>query len=267
MRVLTSIAFFGFVAVVSLARTQSANVYRVHKLILKSDDLPLVERHAIIHAFQGNTYNIDELAERIRSKIRDRGYPIVEVSVDEIRHLNPASHTCIADVSYVVHAGSRYRLREITFHIRSGETAFSTDQLRAQFPLRNRSMFNAHKIGDGLNNLRELYASAGYANLGAIPRADYDDIRHTFTLDIDIDQGVPVSFGRLLMEGVEPRTGVALQLRNSWKEIEGRHYNPRILEDWLKQNEVSWPSGAAAQAHISVVSETNSIMNILLHFQ
>jgi len=62
MRAQFSLALFGCFTFASIAQTQSANVYRIHKLILTSPDLPTGERQAIIHAFQGSTYNLDELA-------------------------------------------------------------------------------------------------------------------------------------------------------------------------------------------------------------
>jgi hypothetical protein len=158
-------------------------------------------------------------------------------------------------------------LGEITFHVYPGESVFSSTQLRAQFPIQNGALFSASKIADGLNNLRGLYGSAGYANFGAIPKPSYDDARHTFTFDIDIDTGVPVSFGKLLLEGVEPQAGVGQQLLTSWKEIEGKRYNPQLLKDWLKRSEASWPPEAATQAHISAVGDSYSVFNVLLHFQ
>jgi hypothetical protein len=280
MRVLSSLVLFGFITVASAAQSQSSSTppefgwtavkmsgfYRIHKLILTSTDLPTIERHAIIHAFQNGIYNPDELAERIRFKVRDQGYPLAEVVVAQIT-LHSAPHACTADVRYSVHSGSRYRLGEIKFHVDPGEPAFSSTQLRAQFPIQNGAMFSSQKIADGLNNLRDLYGSAGYANFGAIPKATYDDAHHIFTLNIDVDQGIPVSFGKLLMEGVEPRAGVAQQLLTSWKEIEGKRYNLRLLNGWLKRSEASWPPEAAAQAHISAVGDTYHVFNVLLHFQ
>jgi len=267
MRVLFSLALFGFITVVSVAQTQSASVYQIHKLILTSTDLPAIERHAIVHAFQGGTYNLDELAVRLRSKVRDDGYPLVEVGDAQVMLLHSTPHARPADVRYSVHAGSQYQFGEITFHVRPGESVFSETQLRAQFPIQSGAIFSAHKIGDGLNNLRDLYGSAGYANFVAIPNLTYDTARHTVTLDIDVDQGLPVSFGKLLMEGVEPRAGIAQQLLTSWKEIEGKRYNPQILKDWLKRNEASWPPEAAAQAYISPFCDSDSAFNVLLHFQ
>lgn len=265
MRVLFSLALFGCFTFASIAQTQSANVYRIHKLILTSPDLPTVERQAIIHAFQGGTYKLDELAERIRERARDSGYANVEVDVAEITHLHSTSSTCSADVSYSVHAGSQYRLGEITFHVRPGEPVFSSTRLRAQFPIQSGGIFSAQKIADGLNNLRDLYFSTGYPLFSAIPKDIYDNARQTITLDIDIDQGFLVSFGKLTLEGVEPRAGVSGKLLTSWKEIEGKPYNPQLLKDWLKRSEASWPPEAAAHVYISGADDPRTIV-VLLHF-
>ena len=48
-------------------------------------------------------------------------------------------------------------------------------------------------IGKGLDRLKKLYASQGYARLGVIPRLRMDDARHTVTLMLTIMEGKPNS--------------------------------------------------------------------------
>lgn len=220
-----------------------------------------------MRAFRGGTYNLDELAERIRFKFRDAGYELAKVDEPQITDVHPAQSACEADVTIRVHAGAQYRLAGITFSVHPDQPVFTAAQLRSQFPLDDGTIFSAGKIGNGLDKLKDLYGASGYANFGAIPKPVYDNARHTISLAIDIDQGRPVTFGRLLMEGVEPRAGVAKELIASWTELEGRLYNPKLLKEWLKKNSAAWPPETVSQAHIEYLGQEPSAFNVLLHFQ
>ena len=185
------IALLPLLAVAAIAQDRPAplaGVYRVHKLTLVSSDLPRTERDRIVRAFQGGTYNVDELSERVRSKLRDKGYELVEVDAPQITRVRPAQSACDADVRFAVRTGNQYRLGGITF---TGDSVFSTDQLRAQFHVEDGAIFNATDIGKGLENLKELYGTEGYANFGAIPKLQYDMAHHIISLTVDIDRGFP----------------------------------------------------------------------------
>jgi hypothetical protein len=266
MRLLASIALLPLLASAATAQDQSATpaVYRIHRLTLVSKDLSREQRHGVIRTFQGGTYRLDELAERIRFKFRDTGYELVEVGEAQITRLR----ACDADVSYAVARGSQYRLNQITF-TSTAKLVFTNSQLRSQFHLEDGAVFNATEIGRSLNDLKDLYVSAGYANFGAIPKPIYDNSRNTISLEIDIDEGVPVTFGKLLLEGTEPRAGVALQLLASWKEeLQGKRYNPQQLKDWLKKNSPVWPTSDEDRPVVhSVAGRDPGILNVLLQFE
>ena len=270
MRIRILIALFTLLPVTAVAQSQSAppsGIYRVHKLSLKSTDLSRPMRQNIAHAFQGGTYNVDELAERVRLKLRESGYEFAKVNSTKITRPSHAQYTCDADFTFEIHARDQYRLSGITFTADPGGTVFPFAQLRTQIPLEDGAIFNTLVIGKGIENLKNLYADDGYANFAAIPKLQYDNRRHVVSLTIDMDQGRLVSFGKLLLEGVEPRAGVARQLQASWIELEGRCYNPQLLKDWLKENSASWPSDTAAQAHIQYLDGSPSAFNVMLHFQ
>jgi outer membrane translocation and assembly module TamA len=268
MRILPSVALLPLLAVTAVAQdlhSTRPRVYRIHKLTLVSSDLPGTERDRIVRAFQGGTYNVDGLSERVRFKLRDKGYALVEVGAPQITRVRTRQSACDADVRFAVRTGDQYRFDEITF---TGNSVFSSDQLQAQFVLQHGAIFNATAIGKGLENLKELYGTEGYANFGAIPKLQFDMARHMISLTIDIDEGRPADFGKLLMEGIEPRAGAAEDLLASWKELEGKRYNPHLVKGWLKRNSASWPGAAAEQAYITPFdSGSPSVFNVLLHFQ
>jgi len=214
-----------------------------------------------VQAFQGGTYNLDELAERVRFKLRDSGYALAEVKPAQVSRPRHAQHACDADVTFAIHTGNRYRLDGITFTVDPGQPVFTAAQLRSQFHIEDGAVFNATEIGKGLENLKDLYGSDGYPNFGAIPKPIYDNSRHAIRLAVDIDQGFPVTFGKLFMEGIEPRAGAAQQLLASWKELEGKRFNSRLLREWLKNN------SAEQVNNQNVASVDPRVLNVLVHFR
>lgn len=210
---------------------------------------------------------MDELAERIRFRLRDTGFALSEVGGPQITRVRPAQSACNADVRFAVPTGAQYRLGGITFTAGSGDSIFPSTQLRAQFPLEDGAIFNATAIGKGLEKLKDLYGSAGYANFGAIPKLQYDKTHHIFSLTIDMDQGRVVNFGKLLFEGIEPRAGVAQAMLASWKDLQGKRYNSQLLREWLTNNCAGWPSDTAKQVFTSYVASADpGTLNVLIHF-
>ncbi len=226
------IALLPLLAVAAVAQDRPATlagVYRVHKLTLVSSDLPRTERGRIVRAFQGGSYNVDELSERVRFKLRDKGYELVEVGAPQITRVRPAQSACEADVRFAVRTGNQYRLGGITF---TGDSVFPSDQLRSQFHVDDGEIFNATEISNGLENLKEFYGAAGYANFGAIPNTHLRQLPPHHQPHVDIDRGFLVTFGKLFMEGIEPRAGAAQELLASWRELEGKRYIPHLIKEW-----------------------------------
>lgn len=136
-----------------------------------------------------------------------------------------------------VEQGAQYRLSDI--HIQKA-AVFPPTRLRSLFSLRRGEFFNMSKFGEGLENLRKLYATRGYVNCVATPVVSIDESRRTIDLVLDVDEGRPFDFGKLNLEGVEPYPGASKTLLNSWKPLEGKRYNPVELEHWLQAHHSEW---------------------------
>ena len=235
----------------------------VHKLSIISADLPASERKQIIHAFAGSTYSSDELQERIRQQLRDTGYFDPSVELRKLEFVSTKEPVYKADLKFTVRAGEKYHVGEIIFE---GAKTFPPEHLRSLFPASG-TLFNATAIGKSLENLKELYGTAGYINFGAIPKPMLDSGRHVVDLTIAVDQGAAFTFGTLLFEGVEPRAGIANDLLASWN-LNGKRYNPQSLNNWLKGNTSSWPPEWRHQIRSdSVQDPERRVANVLLHFQ
>ncbi|MDP4201035.1 MAG: hypothetical protein Q8902_15885 [Bacteroidota bacterium] len=131
------IALLSIVAIVAAAQDQPATlsgIRRIHTLTLVSNDLRGTDRDRIVRAFQGGTYSVDELAERVRDKLRERGYALVEVDTPQITCVRSAQSKCDADVRLMVRAGDQYRLGEIAFTLSPATRFFLPINSAHNFP-------------------------------------------------------------------------------------------------------------------------------------
>lgn len=238
---------------------------QVRSLTIFSASLPQADRQRIAHALQGGTYVPEELAERVRQYLRDAGYYDARVEDPQLSAIKNSQACRSADFTAEVNPGPLYALGQITFE---NTKVFTPNQLRSQFPSKTGEHFNATEIGKGLENLRNLYGSKGYANFVAIPKPQIDEARHIIGFVIDVDEGRPVSFGGLRLEGIEPVAGAGKSLLASWKDMQGKQYNPEALKTWLASETSDWPHEAAAQIHIEYIAgSTPDVAIVLLHFQ
>ncbi len=135
----------------------------------------------------------------------------------EISAVQQAPSGPSADVRIQVEPGALYTFGDITFE---DAKAFAPDELRRQFPSRLGELYSETKISKGLNNLRDLYVQKGYANFGVIPRPRIDESRHIVSFMIDCDEGRPVSFDNLRLDGKV--AGAGQSPLASWKRNAGQ---------------------------------------------
>jgi outer membrane translocation and assembly module TamA len=253
------------------AHGQDANrpeTIQVHSLTIISSSLSEPERQRIVHGLQGIETDArgEELSERVRQYLRDDGYFSARAEDMLVSGLTETASRRSADFSVRVEPGARYALGDITFQ---DAKAFSSDQLRRQFPLRGGELLYAAKMSQGLENLRNLYTAKGYANFGAIEKPMIDKTRHVVDIIIVMVEGRPVSFGSLRLEGMEPFAGAGRSLLASWKDVQGKLYNPEVLRQWVAANTSRWPREAASAVNADFVagSSPDVAVDILLHFQ
>lgn len=161
---------------------------QVRSLTIDSDDLPESDRIEIAQAYQGSTYPLEELKERIRQNVLDRGYAKARVEFLQPESAPAGQPPQPMDISLQVSAGAQYTVSRFSIE---GAQAFSQDEIIRQFPLHPGDLLNATAIRKGFDSLRKLYASKGYVYLGVISRLQMDDVRHTVTLILDIKEGKP----------------------------------------------------------------------------
>jgi beta-lactamase regulating signal transducer with metallopeptidase domain len=161
---------------------------QVRSLTIDSNDLPESERVEIVQEFQGSTYPLEELVERIRRNVQDRGH--VKASVELLQPASSAAAQPLQpmNVSVRISAGAVYTVSGFSIE---GAHVFTQDEIIRQFPLHPGDLFSATAMGKGFDRIRELYESKGYINFALVPQMRMDDARHTLIMIIDIDEGKP----------------------------------------------------------------------------
>ena len=239
----------------------------VRTLTIVSADLPEAERQQIVQKYQGHTYPLEELKERIRQNLRDLGYANARAEIPQLASGPMPSAGQPVNVTVQISAGAIYTLSEIIFT--GNKQITNIEVLRAQFPLNDGDRFNATAIGKGLDSLKKAYQALGYINFGAVPKLQYNEAQHTVGLTIDIDEGSQYLFGWLLLDGVEPSPGMAQALQTAWKPLEnGYVYSPRILAQWLGKNATFIPyAETVPEKYVSLLIDDDSHrVNVQLEF-
>jgi outer membrane protein assembly factor BamA len=143
--------------------------------------------------------------------------------------------------------GPRYRLAEIKF---TGNHAFSADELRSKFPLKNGDLFSREKVANGLDSLHQVYASNGFIDFASIP-----NIEHSSDARVDLSVGV--------MEGTQYHVGkleiftgkdVAEKLRAEWELPEGAVFDITYVDKYIDRNRSLLPSGFQ-RSHVQIVRD------------
>jgi outer membrane protein assembly factor BamA len=270
MRTAVGCLFCSWLGLAALAQAPAGPLdvqVQVRTLSIVSNDVPQLLQKNIVLAFQGKTYSLEELEERIRQNLRDMGYANAGVELPQLASMPIPSPGQAVDVTVQISAGAIYRLGAITFT--GNRQITNIEALRAQFPLKDGDVFNATAIGKGLDALKNAYQALGYANFGAIPKLQYDEAQHTVTLTIDIQEGKQYLFGRLLLDGVEPHPGMIEALETAWKPLEnGGVYSPRLLSLWLGKNAAFIPDAQTMpERYVSLlIDDDGGRVNVQLEF-
>jgi len=241
--------------------SEAAAKIRVHRLSIEANSLPNDDRERITHSLEHCTCLQEELWPRILMAFRDLGYFKALVDEPKVSIVGQTEGTKDVDVSVKVDEGAQYRLGEIRIE---KAVLFPADRLRNLFSLQTGDLFNATHIGEGLEQMRKLYATEGYVDFVATPTPRIDESRRTVDLVIQVDEGKPYDFGRLFLDGTEPHAGAAKELMESWKTLQGKRYNPLLLNRWLTAN-TSRPGPVDADRMVDPMIDPEShVVNIKL---
>ncbi len=177
-----------------------------------------------------------EVGGLIRDEFQQRGYFQVKVTSVRVEAVDPLAIPKPVDVKADVVEGQIFRLSDVVF---SGNRAFPTQRLRAQFPVRVGDAFNTSRIRSGLDALRHLYSSEGYLDFETVPETELHSDQ-TVTLKLTVTEGKQYRMGKLKI-AAQPEQAEALEAR--WSLREGVTYDAGYLQKFVEDSKDLLPSG------------------------
>jgi outer membrane protein insertion porin family len=179
--------------------------------------MTLPGQELVAKALTEHDYNVagglDELLERTRDAWQSQGYFKTEVELSGVETLEENSGRRTVAITVKVDAGKQYRLEEIEFNdgassspgqARATSEQFSTELLRAFFPIKPGEIFDTHKLQAGTEELRKAYGKKGFINFAAVPTFNIDETNDRITLVVDLDEGMQFRVGKVQVLGGDP---------------------------------------------------------------
>lgn len=192
------------------------------------------------------------ISQRVRYALQERGYLRAEVGDPETTLVSESPTEKIVDVSVRVTPGSIYKLDMLGFGGNKAFDVFSVEQLRSHFPISPGEVFNTEKVRLGLDNLRQLYADAGYINFVPTPRTHVVEASKGIFLQINLNVGSRFYFGDLKLGATSNRPDASSILNYDWSSLKGKPYSGTQMEDFMKQHSELLPAGFRPERNLEV---------------
>ena len=153
-------------------------------------------RDRMLKAWKGLEYDdgkelADAVLGGIRGDFQERGYFKVVVHDPVLQPLGLTGGKQRMLIVASIAEGDQFRLRSLAIQIVAPDSALSIPQatLRGQFHLRSGDLFNMTEIRAGLERLKQLYVTRGYADFSAEPATEIDTESHSIDLILRITEG------------------------------------------------------------------------------
>jgi len=172
----------------------------------------------------------------ITYEFQQHGYFDAEVTNLKVVALDPLAKKKPVRVEAEFDEGPLYHLAEFKF---TGNTAFSTEELRQMMPLHTGDVFDAEKVRLGMVAMREQYDKKGFLESAPVPDTQ-KAANGQVTVIFAIEEGIQYRMGELKVEG---KSEAAEKLKTKWELKPGQPYDLDYLEKFLTQNRESLPEG------------------------
>jgi hypothetical protein len=149
-------------------------------------------------------------------------------------------------VTVCVNEGQPKRLKAIEFRYVGdslGRPVFHFDDLRKLIPLNDGELYNRDKFYAGLDAAARAYYERGFIGLTSNVEMQFDDRNQTVAIFVELNEGQPYRWGNIQVIGLDPK--IETLLRSKLKA--GSPVNPRLIEDFYRDNKFLLPVGASPQ--------------------
>jgi outer membrane protein insertion porin family len=213
---------------------------------LSSDELATITNELIGSCFDENS---EELEERLRASFGNRGYLGMKVKSLRVKPIDPTGVPKPAMLEADVLEGPRFRLAEINF---TGNHAFTADELRRKFLLKQGDLLVRDKIVGGLDELRQLYVSRGFLDFTMEDEVHVpSDGTAMLSISFSILEGVQYHMGKLeIFAKKEP----ADNLLSKWELPEGAVFDRTYLDKYIDSNRSLLPTEFQPE-HVQLVRD------------
>jgi outer membrane translocation and assembly module TamA len=183
--------------------------------------------------------------QRVRAAWQNRGYFKVQVDGDAKVLTSNAVSMSIA-LAVHVDAGQQYRLGQMTF--RSYRGISNMKDLRSLFPMREGDLFSRAAVGEGLENLRNVYLQSGYVNITFIPNTQIDESTRTISLAIEMDEGKQFFVSRIDVVGLDGQASEVILKDSPLKP--GDIYNQKLADLFVPEHASLLPPGTSPKSRV-----------------
>lgn len=194
-------------------------------------EVPVAEQDEIAGSIKQRLYEgplelvKDQVFELVREAWMDRGYVNVQVAGDSnILVSNPMG--AVIGLAVRVEEGQQYRLGHIRFL--NNKVITNEQALRDLFPIRDGEVFNRTRVAEGLEKLRNAYATQGYINFTSVPTPTTDESGNLVSLDVDMDEGKQFVVSGIDLVAQDEQT--LIQASNDLLLKVGQVYNQGLID-------------------------------------
>jgi len=238
-------------------------VVQIREAKFVGPDVPAAVAQEIATAIQklrirvddGSDVWADELRERTRDAWQQRGFFKAQVGDIEYKVLDAELNHRTISTTIHIDPGEQYRMGTLRFR---NNRALSSERLLTAFSIHGGDVFATQKIREGLDNMRKLYATAGYINFTPVPNTTIDDQHRTIDFEVDVDEGNMFRVDDIHIVGVGQRR--ELELLEKFPLYPADPFNPSAVEQFYRQNTNNPDPGRAIQVEQNVSANTVDVI-------
>jgi outer membrane protein assembly factor BamA len=193
---------------------------------------PAVRAHlseVLNHTYSRLTIDVF-LAEQIRPIYLQQGYLRAKIGPPEVHLPSDAAGKLPDQIPVFVpcNPGDVYKWKGVDW---AGNSALSTITLSNNIGLKPGDIANGQTVEGGWDRIREDYGHIGYLDVKLTPQAVYDDVAHTISYRVTVDEGKAYRYGSMTVTGMSV-AGERL-IRDSFPLKEGEVFDKKQFEDLL----------------------------------